>query len=427
MGTNKGNAAKAGEFDSGRSIALLGGTTNLGDCLVAIRYLFDRSSLVRGTAIGEYEKAFALIAGVRYAFSFSSGRVGLYGLLRILGVGRGDEVLLQVPTHIVVANAIRYAGARPVFVDCSLDNYNMDLEDAEKKITQRSKVLLIQHTFGIPADMEAVLSFAGRHGLVVVEDCAHALGARYDGIMVGSFGKAAFFSTQETKTISTTMGGMVVTDDPVLAIKIREFQKSCPKPSPWLTTRYILKLLLYHFLTQPNVHHYTRAMYEVSGRRYPLPRPSTREELAGQRPRVYEQRLSNAQAALGLRQLGRLESNLSHRRAIANIYHEQLSQLGFALPKPPAKAEPAFVRFPLWVEDRSAVVEFTAPCVVMGTWFTSVLDEALSPEYGDYAMGSCPQAEAAAENLINLPTHPRVKEGDAKIIVSAIAQSLRRR
>lgn len=113
-------------------------------------------------------------------------------------------------------------------MDCTLDNYNMDMEAAEKKITQRTKVLLVQHTFGIPVDMKAALALARRHGLVVIEDCVHALGARYDGKMIGSFGKAAFFSTEETKTISTTMGGMVVTDDPDLAIKIREFQENCP-------------------------------------------------------------------------------------------------------------------------------------------------------------------------------------------------------
>ncbi len=407
-----------------RNIALFGGTTSLADCMVAIRYLCGRRNLIRGPAIDEYEKAFARKIGVSYAFSFSSGRVGFYGLLRALGVGTVDEVLLQVPTHIVVVNAIRYVGARPVFVDCVPDTYNMNLDEAEKKITPLAKVLLVQHTFGIPTDMEAALSLARRHGLTLIEDCVHALGARYDGKMVGSFGKAAFFSTEETKTISTTMGGMVVTDDADLAMKIRQFQKSCPWPSKWLTVRYVLKLLIYHVLTQPYLHRYMRALYELCGRRHPLPRPTSNEEELGLRPKVYEQRLSNVQAVLGLRQLRRLESNLSHRRAIADLYYRELSKFGFRLPRPPAKAEPAYVRFPLWVEDRAAVVKFTAPCVVMGIWFTSVLQEALSPEYGDYSAGSCLQAEAVAGHLVNLPTHLRVKEQDARMIVSAIAQSL---
>lgn len=408
-----------------RRTALLGGTTTLADVLLAMRYLVDIRKLVKGPAIAEYEQAFARKIGVRHAISFSSGRVGFYGLLRILGVGPGDEVLLQVPTHIVVVNAIRYVGARPVYVDCSPDTFNMDLAQLEKKITPKSKVLLVQHTFGIPADIGTVLALAHRYGLVLIEDCVHALGARYDGKLVGSFGKAAFFSTEETKTISTTMGGMVVTDDPDIAAKIGEFWLSCPWPSAWLTARYVMKLALYYLLTEPYLHRYTRTMYELLGKHHPLPRPTTGAELLGQRPALYEQRLSNAQAALGLQQLQRLEENLAHRRTIARLYSEQLSRLGLKLPQKPAKAEPAFVRFPVWVKDRTAVVNLAAPHVVMGTWFTSVLEEAVSPAYGDYETGTCPVAEAAARHLINLPTHPRVKIRDAEAIVSAVARSLR--
>ena len=272
--------------------------------------------------------------------------------------------------------------------------------------------------------MDLALSLANRYGLTLIEDCVHALGARYDGKLVGSFGKAAFFSTEETKTISTTMGGMVVTDDADLAMKMRNFQESCPWPSKWLIVRYVLKLLIYHVLTQPNLHRYMRSLYEMCGRRHPLPRPTSNEEELGLRPKIYEQRLSNVQAVLGLRQLHRLESNLSHRRFTANLYVEHLSKLGFRVPKVPAKAEPAYVRFPLWVEDRMAVVRDTASCVVMGLWFRSVLQEAISPEHGSYQAGSCPQAESAAEHLVNLPTHLRVQERDAMMIVSAVARSL---
>jgi perosamine synthetase len=95
--------------------------------------------LVQGANVPEYEQAFARALGVRHSFTFSSGRVGLYALLRTLGIGPGDEVLLQVPTHVVVSNAIRYAGARPVYVDCRFDNYNMDLEQAEERLTARTR------------------------------------------------------------------------------------------------------------------------------------------------------------------------------------------------------------------------------------------------------------------------------------------------
>jgi dTDP-4-amino-4,6-dideoxygalactose transaminase len=391
--------------------------------MVALRYLVRPSELVEGAAIVEFERAFAQHIGVGYAYSFCHGRVGLYGLLRALGIGSGDEVLLQVPTHIVVSNAIRYTGARPVYVDCRLDNYNMDLEQAEQRITPRTKALVLQHTFGIPADLDVALDLARRHGITLIEDCVHALGATYDGRQVGSFGRAAFFSSEETKTISTTMGGMVVTDDPELAGQLQAFQQNCARPSAWQTFRYVLKLVLYHGMTEPHIHQYTRAIYEFLGKRNPLPQPTTDEEIYGKRPIVYEQPLSNAQAALGLRQLQRLETNVAHRRAIAAAYHEWLSAYGFRVPIPPAKANPAFVRYPVWVENPALTVRVARRRATLGTWFSSVLEEADAPTCGDYEMSSCPRAEEAARHLVNLPTNPRVNEQDVEAIVAALVDA----
>jgi perosamine synthetase len=409
--------------DSVRRVALIGGTTTLDDSLAALYYLVHPRQLVEGAAISEFEHAFAQSIGVRYAYSFCHGRVGLYGLLRGLEIGPGDEVLLQVPTHIVVTNAIRYTGARPVYVDCRLDNYNMDLELAEQHISSRTKALILQHTFGIPVDLDAALNLARRHSLTLIEDCVHALGATYGGRPVGGFGRAAFFSSEETKTISTTMGGMVVTDDPELAARIQKFQQSCALPSAWQTFRYILKLVLYHGMTEPHVHQYTRAIYEFFGKFNPLPQPTTDEETSGNRPTNYEQRFSNAQAALGLRQLRRLGENVSHRRAIATAYHKRLTAEGFNLPHPPVDAEPAFVRYPVWVEDPALAVRVATRRATLGTWFSSVLEEADSPACGEYEMGSCPRAEAAARHLINLPTNPRVTEQDVDAIISAVIQA----
>ena len=404
-----------------RRLATLGGTTTLADCLLALRYLADPRELIKGTAIASYEEAFAKRVGVRYAYSFSAGRVGLYGLLRALRIGAGDEVLVPVPTHMVVANAVRYTGARPVYVDCRLDTYGMDLDQAERLVTPRTKALIIQHTFGIPTDLDAALDLANRYDLEIIEDCVHALGAKYDDRHVGSFGRAAFFSTEETKTISTTMGGMAVTDDPVLAASIESFQATCSWPAPSTTARHLLELVLYHLVTEPHVHRYVREIYELVGERNPLPGPTTGDESRGLKPPGYERRLSNAQAALGLRQLGSLDANVAHRRAIADLYTLRLSELGVHPYEAPAKAEPVLVRYPVRVRDRTATIRALAPRATLGRWFTSVLQESLSPVYGDYVDGSCPRAESAAKQLVNLPTNPRVTERDVDAITSRLA------
>jgi perosamine synthetase len=407
-----------------RRVAMQGGTTTLGDCVSGLRHLIDPRHLVRGPAISKYEQAFAEKIGVRHACSFSAGRVGLYGLLRALDIGSGDEVLLQVPTHVVVPNAVRYTGAQPVYVDCRLDSYNVDLEEAERRITPRTRAIILQHTFGIPADLDSALDVTRRHGLELIEDCVHALGATYDGRPVGGFGRAAFFSTEETKTISSTMGGMVVTDDPELAAHMQAFQARCPWPSGSKTASYVLKLVIYHLLTEPSLHSYIRPLYEFVGRRHPLPRATSSEEMSGKRPHDYEKRLSNAQAVLALRQLRRLDENLAHRHAIARVYASLLSQQGIASPVAPPKGQPAFVRYPIWAEDRKAMLAAAAPHAQLGDWFTSVLEESLSPVYAGYQSGSCPRAEAAAQHLVNLPTHLRVTEQDAEVIAWSIADSI---
>src|SRR3989442_5155978 len=176
--------------------------------------------------------------------------------------------------------------------------------------------------------MDAALAFARRHNLVVIEDCVHALGARYDGRQVGTFGHGAIFSTEETKTISTTMGGMAATNDPTLAARIRDFQASCGWPPKWLPARYLMKFVVYYLLTEPHVHRFARIAYERLGRRNPLPVATTFEERKGQRLRDYERRLGNGQAAIGLCQLTNLDRSLGHRALVANAYRDRLSGFG---------------------------------------------------------------------------------------------------
>src|SRR5919108_3437134 len=153
-----------------RKLALLDGTTNAGDCALALAYLLSAVGLVQGGALARNEAAFARRIEVRHGIALATGRLGLYCLLVALDLEAGDEVLIQAPTHIVVANAIRHAGGRPVYVDCERGSWNIDLVDAERRVGPRTRVLVLQHTFGAPADLDAVTAFAERHGLVIVED-----------------------------------------------------------------------------------------------------------------------------------------------------------------------------------------------------------------------------------------------------------------
>ncbi len=395
------------------------GTTTLGDCVDAVGSLLRPGRLVDGPGIAEYEQAFARRVGVDHGVSFVSGRVALYAILGSLGIGEGDEVLLQVPTHIVVPNAVRYTGATVRYVDCRLDDYNMDLDQAETLVGPRTRALLLQHTFGIPADLDAAQALCDRHGLVLIEDCVHALGGTYRGRPVGSYGPVAFFSTEETKTISSTMGGMAVTDDADLAAGLRAHQREAGVPERSLVARYLVKQVMYHLGTHPAVHRFTRPAYLWLRDRPAMhlaPGATTAVEMEGGRPDGYLMRYSNAQARIGLRQLARLDDNLEHRRRTAAAWAEGLGGR-FMLPQPAAGAEPAFVRYPVRVADRPRAMQAAAPIVVLGQWFNQVLEEARSDRDGDYVPGSCPRAEQAGRELVNLPTHPRTTVGDVERIL----------
>lgn len=406
-----------------RLVAHNWGTTTLGDCVDAFSSLLRPGRLVDGPDIAAYERHFAQRVGANHGVSFASGRVALYAILRSLGIGAGHEVLLQVPTHIVVANAVRYTGATVRYVDCRLDDYNMDLELAETLVGPTTRALLLQHTFGIPADLDAARALCDRHGLVLIEDCVHALGASYRGRPVGSHGQVAFFSTEETKTISSTMGGMAVTDDRDLADELRSHQEGAGVPERSLVARYLVKQIMYHLFTHPAIHRFTQPVYLWLRERPAMhlaPGATSEVEKTGERPDNYVVRYSNAQARIALRQLARLDENLQHRQRIAAAWAEGLGER-FTLPVPVAGAEPAFVRYPIRVADRPEAMRSAAPHVVLGQWFNQVLEEAKSDEDGSYVSGTCPRAEQAGRELVNLPTHPRTSPRDVEAILGVFA------
>jgi perosamine synthetase len=404
-----------------RRTAQLGGTTNAGDAVRALALAARPRRLMEGPALERYEAELARCVGADFAISFGAGRVALYGILRELGVGEGDEVIVPLPTHIVVTNAVSYLGAQPVYADCRLTDFNIDPEGLAALIGPRTKAILVQHTFGIPGDLEVLLAIAAERELPLIEDCVHALGATWRGRPIGGIGTAGFFSTEETKIISTTMGGAGVTSDPQLAERVRAFQRECPPPRRSLTARRLAKLALYYVLTEPHVHTVTRPVYELLGGYQPLPVPTSDEELAGERPEHYEERLAAGQAEIALRQLARLDQNIAHRRRVAAEYAARLGPLGFSAPVVADDADPAWVRYPVRVRDRDAAIEALRRRTVPGTWFTSVQEEAIRPTLNGYAAGACPNAERAARELVNLPTHPRVGTGDVAAIVEAMS------
>lgn len=188
----------------------------------AMRRVMEESWYIRGKECTELEREFARYCGCRFAVGVGNGLDALYLILRALGIGKGDEVILPSNTFIATALAVSYAGATPVLAEPDRKTYNLNPENLERAITGRTRAVIPVHLYGRPADMDPILEIAENHGLFVIEDAAQAHGARYRGRKTGSFGIAAGFSFYPGKNLGALGdGGCVTTNDPDLAEKVR--------------------------------------------------------------------------------------------------------------------------------------------------------------------------------------------------------------
>ena len=193
-----------------------------GELLRAIEQVLDHGQFILGPEVSAFEEQFAAYCSTRYAVGVDNGTSALYLVMRALGIGPGDEVITAPNSFLASASSIALTGARPAFVDVR-DDYNMDPGLLEAAITPRTRAIIPVHLTGRPADMRPIMETSQRHGLYVIEDCAQAVGARYHGQRVGSFGIAGCFSLHPLKTLNAVGdGGIITTNDPDLYEKLRK-------------------------------------------------------------------------------------------------------------------------------------------------------------------------------------------------------------
>lgn len=361
--------------------------------------------------VRRYEAAYeAFFSGSR-ALAFWKGRVALHALLRAADLRPGDEVILPGYTCSMVPAAILFAGARPVYVDIRAHDYNMDPAAVEAAITPRTRAMVVQHTYGFPADMDALLSLARRHGLVLIEDCCHALGCTWRGQWLGSFGDAAFFSSQWNKHYTTGLGGMAVIRRADLAdrvARLRDCEAYAPGPSrAWLLA---VLMLVHHLTVFPTTITAVQRLFRWLAAHGLLIGSASPSEFTATCPPRYFTRMSAVQARVGLVELARLERNLRHRRQLVTFYDDMLDRT------PPGVVVQPLVRYPVRVTDRQRVLrEAARRFVEIGTWFECPLHPAETDHdaFG-YRPGSCPVAEEAARQVVNLPVHPRTTRAAAR-------------
>ncbi len=369
------------------------------------------------SAVEKFQSAFAGWLGVDSAFAFWKGRVAMYAILRALGVAEGDEVVLPGYTCVMDVNPVKYLGARPVYVDIEPVTYNMDVGLLEEKLTPRTRVIVAQHTYGYPCEMEAIMAIAARHGVAVVEDCCLALGSTYKGRLCGTFGVASYWSFQWNKPFTTGIGGMATTADARLAGEIAKLcRQELRRPSPKAAAMLSLQRMFYRALIYPRTTAFATALFRWLTRKGVVVGSSSLREFAPGMPEAFFMGMSPGQARAGLRQMRRIERNLVHRRRMRSVYDELLAESGWEVPKLPEYVDPVLVRYPVRFADKQrAVREAPGHLVELGTWFECPLHPMQTPmQQYDYEPGVCPVAERACREVVNLPVHPRAGRRTAR-------------
>lgn len=372
----------------------------------------------------QYEEMFARTFDVPHAFAFWKGRVAFYAILQALGLGEGAEVIVPGFTCVVVPNAVRQAGARPVYADIQPETYNLDPASVERLITPRTGALLVQHTFGIPAEMEPLLALAHRYRLALIEDCAHALGSTYAGRSVGTFGVAAFYSSQWSKPYTTGLGGMAVTADAALADRLRDVQKSYALPPRLRAGQLRLQYLLYQRLFTPRLYWLAMSVLQRLSRWQLFVGSSGIEELQDPLSADSPWTMSAWQARAGLTQLANIAPRQLHRQRLTHFYDTYLQERGWPGMLRHAQAEATLLRYPIRVANKWELLRRAEEArIEMGSWFESVLHPVqMSLERFGYGQGACPRAEQVAQDVVNLPLHARVSLTEAERIAAFLCR-----
>ncbi|MBU4121925.1 MAG: DegT/DnrJ/EryC1/StrS family aminotransferase [Proteobacteria bacterium] len=326
--------------------------------------VLQSGQLAQGEQVLQFEKALASLIGVGGAVAVSSGTAALHLSLLALEISEGDEVVIPSFVCPALLNAIRYVRAVPVLADINRETFNIDVRDLKRRVTRKTKAVIVPHMFGLPADIRNIIAL----GIPVIEDCAQALGSRYEGAPSGSFGALSVFSFYATKVICTGEGGMIAANDLQLLEKIRDLRDYDEKDDGRLRYNY---------------------------------------------------KLTDLQAALGLAQLRKLPALIGRRRAIARQYDEFLREYHLSMPVYPPDREHIYYRYVIRTKH---VAELLAAGRDAGIAYRRPVFKPLHHYLG---MAGYPQTDAAFLRTVSLPIYPSLSDTEVKTILHHVQSILK--
>jgi perosamine synthetase len=362
-------------------------------------------------------------------FYFFRGRVAFYSLLRALDLQPGDEVLIPAFTCVAVPSPILGMRARPVYVDIDPATYNLDPDELERHITPLTRVLVAQHTYGIPCDMGNIMAVARRHGLAVIEDACHVWGSRYDGTHLGSIGVAAFYSYDPGKPFIIGMGGAAVVNSESIRAKMKAQYGQFRNPGMSETAKVHLQYAAYELTRHPQLFWRIRDLYRALSRKGVTVATWTPDSFEGRLGPDYEKALPPTLRS----RLERLMSNgdkvIARHQMLARRYAAGLQSIGLPSFESDLNCEPVLLCYPLQVTNKPALLEQARKRrVEIGDWFSSPVHPLVEPQWNAvaYRAGSCPRAEQVARQVITLPCHAGVTRSECDRVIDFLEDCSRR-
>lgn len=359
------------------------------DDIRAVIETLQSDYLTTGPRIQEFEQKVANYCGARYAVAVSNGTAALHIACMAAGIGEGDEVITSPITFVASSNCVLYCGATPVFADIHPQTYNIDVEDIERKITDKTKAIIPVHFSGQPCQMEQIHQIAKKHNLIVIEDAAHALGADYKGQKIGSISDMTTMSFHPVKHITTAEGGMVLTNDEAL------YKKLC--------------IARTHGITRDD---------------------SMMECVAEDEPWYYEQialgynyRITDVQCALGISQMNRLDEFVEKRIRLVQRYNEAFDGIsGIITPYQMEDCHNSYHLYVIQVTNRSrkeVFQELRAAGIGVNVHYIPVYTQPYYRKNG-YADVCCPNAEQYYERAISLPLYPDLTDEEQDYVIEQV-------
>ncbi len=385
------------------------GTNSIKEFKEIFKLLFSKNDIVCGSENDKYKKILEKTLDAKNIYTYASGRMGFYSILKAIGIQRDDEIIIASFTCVVVSNAITYSGAKPIYCDINRFDFNVDVTKIEELITDKTKALYAQHTFGQMCDVRAIKKLSDKYNLPVIEDVALSLGAKDSENYAGIIGDFGYFSTDRTKMINTSVGGFVSVNNPKY---LKQFEKEYEKVdclSKSFTKKLARTFLIDLVFMHPKMYwlgKFTNPVFRKLGVvKYFLDERKHDKSLITEYP--YPAKLSSILAKVGISQIENLEENLAHRLRLAKYYNSIFEIYPDAYMD---DCKNVFLRYSFLVKNRDYWEKRFSSKIDLSIWFKTIaVGKDNNFEDICYKVGENEESEFVVKHIFNLPTHQNIE------------------